>query len=118
LSNLVLTTTKAIGVYADGIGALCTETEVDDEDMRHKLSTGLFLKMEDLYWPMMCFGYKTGLIDEQGGIETNLFRDILKKAADKVVDICLKKSVDRKEDKNVKFLLCLRDHLPVFTSFL
>jgi hypothetical protein len=105
-------------MYPDGLGPLCAETEVDDEDMRHKLSTGLFLKMKDLDWPITCFGYKTGLVDERGRLEANLFRDILKKAADKVVDICLKKSMDRKQDKNVKFLICLRDHVPIFTSFL
>jgi hypothetical protein len=121
LSNLVLTTTKPeIVMYPDRIGNSCDEIEVDDEDMRHKLSTGLYLEIEDFLQmrDMLCFNYKIGLVDEGGVVQLNFTKGVLRRAADEVADICLKKSVGNKEDKNVKFLMCLRDNLPVFSSFL
>jgi hypothetical protein len=117
LSNLVLTTTKPeIVYYSHQIGNVCDEIKVDDEDMRHKLSTGLYLETD--LSELLCFNYKIGLIYESGSVRLNFTKGVLRRAADKVADICLKKSKDRKEDKIVKYLLCLRDNLPMFLSFL
>jgi hypothetical protein len=96
LSNLVLTTTKPeIVMYPDRIGNSCDEIEVDDEDMRHKLSTGLYLEIEDFLQmrDMLCFSYKIGLVNERGVVQLNFTKGVLRRAADEVADICLKKRV-------------------------
>jgi hypothetical protein len=120
LSNLVLTNTKAEH-YSNNIGNSCNETDVSAEDVRHKLSTGLFVEIHDSdeKWEMLCFSYKIGLVNEKGMIIKNFTKDVLTRAADKAKDFCLKKSdVDLKENKTRKLLMCLRDNLPVFSSFL
>jgi hypothetical protein len=120
LSNLVLTNTKAEH-HLNNIGNSCNETDVSAEDVRHKLSTGLFAEIHDSdeKWEMLCFSYKIGLVNEKGMIIKNFTKDVLSRAADKAKDFCVKKSdVHLKEDKVRKLLMCLRDNLPVFTSFL
>jgi hypothetical protein len=120
LSNLVLTTTKPIVFYPSEVGTSCDEMEVSPENVRHKLSTSLFVEIPDSdeMWEILCFSYKIGLVGARGGVALNFTRGFLRGVADEVADICLKKSEDRKEDKIVKYLLCLRDNLPMFLSYL
>jgi hypothetical protein len=120
LSNLVLTNTKAER-YSNSIGDSCDETYVSAKDVRHRLSTGRFVELDDSdhKWEMLCFSYKIGLINGNGMIKDNFAKNILNRAADKVVDICLDESrVEFKEDRNQILMMCLRDNLPVFSSFL
>jgi hypothetical protein len=120
LSNLVLTNTKAER-YSNFIGDSCDETEVSAKDVRHRLSTGRFLELDDSdhKWEMLCFSYKIGLINKNGMIIDDFSKDILSRAADEVEDICLDESnVEPKENRNQILLMCLRDNLPVFSSFL
>ncbi|KAJ3636672.1 hypothetical protein MTP99_000192 [Tenebrio molitor] len=102
LNLLILTVKIQAEHHLNNIGNSCNETDVSAEDVRHKLSTGLFAEIHDSdeKWEMLCFSYKIGLVNENGMIKDNFAKKILNRAADKVVDICLDESrVEFKEDK-------------------
>jgi hypothetical protein len=121
LSNPVLTTTKAYEIfYPDRMSQFCHLEDISIEDMIRKIQHGVLLDSHEMKADLLCFSYKIGLMNDYGEIKEKFIKDVLKRTADGVAELCAKDTENHTTiyERNLNLMRCLQHNLPISLSML